>query len=85
MLGLGALLVAGAVLIFVFLFRTGKKFERADFERRNSAGVQEFASYEDMARARRNRGLFGVAAPLLGTASVVMLFVGGLMVFIELQ
>lgn len=60
----GLALVIVGIALFVTSFNAARKLDRAAFERTNSAGVQEFASYDEALsnRLRTKRTGFAYAA-----------------------
>lgn len=48
----GIFLLLMAVVTYIALFRIGRHFERAAFNRRNSAGIEEFPDYDAAERTR---------------------------------
>lgn len=50
MIGVALLLLAAVT--FYYLFKIGRHFDRAAFERRNPAGIEEFSSYDEKEKTR---------------------------------
>lgn len=72
MIGIGLLVVAAVT--YYYLFKIGRHFDRAAFERRNPAGVEEFATYDEKEKTRLKEAggralmmilIFGVFIPSL--------------------
>ncbi len=80
MLWVGIAFLVIAVGIYVMLFRAGKQLERAEYERTNSDGVEEFDNYDEMARARRKSGLFKIVATLCTFLIIGLVLMGVIMI-----
>jgi dolichol kinase len=50
MIGVALLLLAAAT--YYYLFKIGRHFDRAAFERRNAAGIEEFSNYDEKEKTR---------------------------------
>jgi dolichol kinase len=50
MIGVALLLLAAVT--YYYLFKIGRHFDRAAFERRNSAGLEEFSTYDESEKTR---------------------------------
>jgi dolichol kinase len=80
----GIFLLIVAIATYIVLFRIGRHFERAAFNRRNAAGLEQFGDYDEAERTRLKEAggrvlmtglLFLVFIPsLLGGVGLIIAF-----------
>lgn len=76
MIGIALLLLAAVT--YYYLFKIGRHFDRAAFERRNAAGIEEFATYDEKEKVRLMEAGAKALMALLAFAVFLPSFLGGI-------
>ena len=70
--GIAAIIIF--VVVYIFVFKINSRIEKAQFLRRNNAGVEEFESYEKMQRTRLKETItLAITSILLAVSSIYFL------------